>query len=100
MLNSEKSRTVLLNPLSRFSWLMAPSNIQAKVAETAWRVWPLVFNDGPQTLVQLRKKLVCPADPALLGFALGWLAWENKIEIRYEKNTYRVETASCVTART
>jgi len=79
---------------------MTPTSIQAKVAETAWRVWPLVFNDGPQTLVELKKKLVCPANTTLLDFALGWLAWENKIEIRYEKNSYRIELARRPVART
>ena len=79
---------------------MAPAEVLGKVAVTAWRVWPLVFCHGPQNLGQLKKKLDRPFHPEILTFALGWLAWENKIEIRYEKNTYRVETATCLTART
>jgi len=67
---------------------MAPAEVQGRVAEIAWKVWPLVFSEGPQTLGQLRKKLNSSSDSQILTFALGWLAWENKIEIHYHGKTF------------
>ena len=66
---------------------MELEDIQGEVAVIAWKLWPLIF-DGPQTLEELRARLDSPADGEVLSFALGWLAWEKKIEIRYEQNVF------------
>jgi hypothetical protein len=47
------------------------------------------LNDfGPQTLAQLKKKLNGSGE--LVGFALGWLAREDKIDISQEKKNLKV----------
>jgi hypothetical protein len=47
------------------------------------------LNDfGPQTLAQLKKRVNGSSE--LLGFALGWLAREDKIEISEEKKNFKV----------
>lgn len=63
--------------------------INSKVGETAGQVWHALSTQGPQTVTQLKSK-VTGAD-GILGFALGWLAREDKIEITQDKKTYRVK---------
>ena len=62
--------------------------VSEQVGWTAGKVWQELSAAGPQTLAQLKKKLNGEND--LLNFALGWLARENKIEIKPEKKTFRV----------
>ena len=48
-----------------------------------------MLNDhGPQTLAQLKKRLNGSGE--LVGFALGWLARENKVDIAQEKKSFKV----------
>jgi len=48
-----------------------------------------MLNDlGPQTLAQLKKRLNGSGE--LVGFALGWLAREDKIDISQEKKGFKV----------
>ncbi len=63
--------------------------ITAQIGETAGQVWRLLDTTGPQTVVQLKKKL--NSDAELLNYALGWLAREDKIEFQPDKKTYRVQ---------
>jgi hypothetical protein len=60
-----------------------------QVGETAGKVWYALSSAGPQTLAQLKKSVNGSSE--LLGFAVGWLARENKIEIIRDKRTFRVQ---------
>jgi hypothetical protein len=58
------------------------------VGNTAGKVWHLLDDQGPQTLAQLKKKLGGSSE--VVGFALGWLAREDKIDIMQEKKSFKV----------
>jgi len=62
--------------------------INPQVGETAGRIWHLLNDEGPQTYPQLKKKI--DGSGELLGFALGWLAREDKVDIRQEKKVFKV----------
>jgi len=62
--------------------------INTQVGETAGRIWHLLNDEGPQTFVQLKRKLNGSGD--LLSFALGWLAREDKVGITQEKKTVKI----------
>jgi len=62
--------------------------IKGQVGETAGRIWHLLNDEGPQTFPQLKRKLDGAGE--LLGFALGWLAREGKVDITQEKKTLKV----------
>jgi len=62
--------------------------INGQVGETAGRIWHLLNDEGPQTFPQLKKKLNGSGE--LVGFALGWLAREDKIDISQEKKNFTV----------
>jgi hypothetical protein len=55
---------------------------------TAGKVWHILNDSGPQTVAQLKKKLNGSGE--VVGFALGWLAREDKIDISQEKNNFKV----------
>jgi hypothetical protein len=59
--------------------------VKEQVGDAAGEVWRLLNQGGPQTLVQLKKKLNGSGD--LLGFAVGWLAREDKVEVVKEKRS-------------
>lgn len=59
-----------------------------QVGVTAGKIWHLLNDLGPQTVAQLKKRLNGSGE--LVGFALGWLAREDKINISLEKKTFRV----------
>jgi len=61
--------------------------LNAHVGETAGKVWHSLNDDGPQTLAQLKKKLNGSGE--LVGFALGWLAREGKIDISQDKKNFK-----------
>jgi hypothetical protein len=58
------------------------------VGDTAGRIWHLLNDHGPQTLAQLKKRLNGSGE--LVGFALGWLAREDKVDISQEKKSFKV----------
>jgi len=62
--------------------------IKDKVGDTAGEVWRILNDSGPQTVVQLKKKLNGTGE--VLNFALGWLAREDKIDITVEKKNFKV----------
>jgi hypothetical protein len=64
-------------------------DIRSQVGETAGKVWELLSSEGPQTLAQLKKKVKGSGE--VLGFAIGWLAREDQVEITAEKKTFRVQ---------
>jgi hypothetical protein len=64
-------------------------DMQNNIGEMAGKVWQALSDGGPQTVVQLKKKLKTPNE--LLLFALGWLAREDKIEIAPAKNSFRAQ---------
>ncbi len=59
-----------------------------QVGVTAGKVWHVLNDSGPQTVVQLKKKLNGSGE--LVSFALGWLAREDKIDILQEKKNLKV----------
>jgi hypothetical protein len=59
--------------------------IREQVGDAAGEVWRQLNQSGPQTLAQLKKKL--NGNSELLGFAVGWLAREDKLDILKEKKT-------------
>ncbi len=59
-----------------------------QVGVTAGKVWHSLNDFGPQTVAQLKKKLNGSGE--LVGFALGWLAREDKIDISLEKKSFKV----------
>ncbi|MGO8816058.1 MAG: winged helix-turn-helix domain-containing protein [Terriglobia bacterium] len=59
-----------------------------QVGVTAGKVWHTLNDLGPQTVAQLKKKLNGSGD--LVGFALGWLAREDKVDILLEKKSFKV----------
>jgi hypothetical protein len=61
------------------------ASAQVQVGGAAGEVWRLLHHGGPQTLAQLKKKL--DGNSELLGFAVGWLAREDKLEILQEKRS-------------
>ncbi|MFZ0959271.1 MAG: winged helix-turn-helix domain-containing protein [Terriglobia bacterium] len=62
--------------------------IKEQVGVTAGKVWQVLNDSGPQTLAQLKKRLNGSGE--LVGFALGWLAREDKIDISQEKKNLKV----------
>jgi len=64
------------------------TEIKGQVGETAGQVWNTLTTEGPMTLTQLKKKLNGQGD--LLGYALGWLAREDKIDMLLHKKTLRL----------
>jgi hypothetical protein len=64
-------------------------DMQNDIGETAGKVWQALSDEGPQTVVQLKKKL--KASNELLYFALGWLAREDKVEIVSAQKSFRVQ---------
>jgi hypothetical protein len=63
-------------------------DIIPEIGETAGKVWQLLSSEGPQTLAQIKKELNGTGE--LVTLALGWLAREDKVEIRQEKKSYKV----------
>jgi hypothetical protein len=59
-----------------------------QVGDTAGKIWHALSDHGPQTLVQLKKRLNGSGE--LVGFALGWLAREDKVDISQDKKTFKV----------
>jgi hypothetical protein len=67
---------------------MLAMEINPQVGETAGKIWHLLNEHGPQTFPQLRKKL--DGSGEIVGFALGWLAREDKVDITQDKKTLTV----------
>jgi hypothetical protein len=59
-----------------------------QVGSTAGEIWHILNDKGPQTVTQLKKKLNGSGE--FVGFALGWLAREDKIDISQEKKNLKV----------
>ena len=58
-----------------------------QVGITAGKIWHILDECGPQTLAQLKRKMFGSGE--LVGFALGWLAREDKIDISQDKKTIK-----------
>jgi Winged helix-turn-helix domain (DUF2582) len=65
------------------------TEIKSRVGETAGQVWNTLTTDGAMTLTQLKKKLNGQGE--MLGYALGWLAREDKIDMVLQKKTLRLQ---------
>jgi Winged helix-turn-helix domain (DUF2582) len=63
--------------------------LKHEVGETAGKVWHALSSEGPLTMAELKKRVDGQGD--LVSLAIGWLAREDKIEIRPEKRTLRVQ---------
>ncbi len=68
---------------------MTGTEIKDQVGEAAGQVWQTLTANGPMTLTQLKKKLNGQGD--MLGYALGWLAREDKIDMLLQKKTLRLQ---------
>lgn len=64
------------------------AEIKGQVGELAGQIWHTLSDQGPQTLAQLKKKVNGSGE--LVGFALGWLAREDKIDITQDKKSLKV----------
>jgi hypothetical protein len=64
-------------------------DIESDIGETAGKIWQALSDEGPHTVVQLKKKLKVSNE--LLFFALGWLAREDKIDMVPGKSGFRVQ---------
>jgi hypothetical protein len=64
-------------------------DVKPQMGEAAGRVWELLSAEGPLTLAQLKKKVKGSGE--VLGFAIGWLAREDKVDVTAEKKTFRVQ---------
>ncbi len=62
--------------------------INPQVGDAAGNIWRLLNDEGPQTFSELKKKLKGSSE--VIGFALGWLAREDKVDISQDKKTFRV----------
>jgi hypothetical protein len=62
--------------------------MKEQLGDTAGKIWHALNDHGPQTLAQLKKRLNGSGE--LVGFALGWLAREDKIDISQEKKNFKV----------
>ncbi len=63
--------------------------MNGEVGATGWKVWLLIYNEGPQALVELRRKVNEPSE--LLNLAVGWSAREDKVEIVRQRKGLRIE---------
>jgi hypothetical protein len=59
-----------------------PKACVLEIGETAGVVWNTLDKSGPMSLTQLLKKVKQPRDLVMQG--LGWLAREEKIDIKDE----------------
>lgn len=59
--------------------------INGQVGDAAGEVWRLLEHGGMNSLAQLKKKFSGTGE--LLGFAVGWLAREDKLDIFKEKRS-------------
>ena len=62
--------------------------IKEQMGVTAGKIWQTLSDEGPQTMAQLKKRVNGSGE--LVGFALGWLAREDKIDISQEKKSFKV----------
>jgi hypothetical protein len=58
------------------------------VGETAGKIWNLLNDQGPLTFPELKKKLNGSGE--IVSFAVGWLAREDKVDIKQEKKAVKV----------
>jgi hypothetical protein len=57
-------------------------DIRGRIVDTARRIALILGSEGPQDLVPLGQRLNEPID--IVHLALGWLARDDKIEIRWD----------------
>ena len=60
-----------------------------EVGMTAGKVWHALSTEGPLTLAELKKRVDGQGD--LVPLAIGWLAREDKVDIKPDKRTLRVQ---------
>jgi hypothetical protein len=63
----------------------SPTTYTVEIGETAGLIWKLLEKSGPISLTKLVKQSGKPRD--LVMQALGWLAREEKIDIREERRS-------------
>ena len=61
--------------------------MKEQLGDTAGKIWHALNDHGPQTLAQLKKRLNGSGE--LVGFALGWLAREDKVDLSQEKKSFK-----------
>jgi len=60
-----------------------------KIGENAGKVWKALHEKGPQNLSALKK--ATKLDDRHLYLALGWLAREDKVDFKQDKNQILVQ---------
>ncbi len=70
--------------------VVAPTSAELipEIGNTAGKIWQTLSNEGPVTLAQLKKKVDAAGE--VVSFAVGWLAREDKVEIRPDKRNLRI----------
>ena len=58
------------------------------IGTTAGRVWQKLHDEGEMSISALKKML--GSKDALVDWAIGWLAREDKVSIRKEKNVFKI----------
>ena len=59
-----------------------------EIGKVAGAIWRALETNGQMTLAKLKKEV--DSGPSLFDWAIGWLAREDKIELTFEKRTFRV----------
>ena len=63
--------------------------IQEEIGTVAGAIWRVLAGNGRCPLPKLRRSIDC--NTAVFDWAIGWLARENKIEIKREKRSFLVQ---------
>lgn len=63
--------------------------LTADIGVTAGKIWQILSHKGEMSVTALKKAV--GSKDALVDWALGWLAREDKIEFRKDKNVVKVE---------
>ena len=59
-----------------------------EIGRMAGAIWKTLDANGEMTLTRLKKETA--AGSTLFDWAIGWLAREDKIELTFEKRSFRV----------
>jgi hypothetical protein len=59
-----------------------------EIGRVAGSIWRTLEANGEMTLTSLKKKI--DAGTSLFDWAIGWLAREDKIDLKLEKRSYHV----------
>lgn len=62
-----------------------------EIGSAAGAIWRILHDQGEMSMAALKKSVAGAATkPPLLDWAIGWLARENKLMIRKDRNTVKL----------